>query len=324
MLLGALLLAFAAAAGFYASDIVSGSQVEERLADYDRRLDDIERTIERNQAELLAQLKKSRTEPPKSRVTYEQRVAGMRKAQAEKYRQDYRQLMEEIRKVTAAGGEQWKAAETALQRYFGPMEKALAHFVSSPGWRRPRIREVVAPHTAGTFEELRAALGEEAWKKFDAWRRPGTKQSSSAIWRRPRYSYFLLPEEYQAANTAAAAGLRWNMAKSNIKVLLGRLRLPRHEEDELRAVLRDHYNRYSAAVGGLGARRPAGSETKVRAALKLTEEKLQRLLGEKFKQYLEWKAALRGPARRHFTAPAAAEPKKDAPEGMTPPAGRPE
>lgn len=288
--------AVGAAAGFCLGAFTSQRRVEERLLG-------LEAGVRRLEAGA------SSIKPPASGIRRgEQHAARVRKAHAEEFRRDYRRLVEEGRKASGAGSREWKQARAVLGRHFQPMEKALQAFETSPGWRVPRIREVVAPRVAGALEELRAALGQEAWKKFDAWRRPGPRDGPSAIWRRPRYAYFLRPEEYEAADAAAAAGLRWNLDAASLQVLFGLLRLPRHEEDELKAILRDHLNRYSAAVGGLGVggRRPADADARVRAAIELTEKKLRLLLDkENFTVYEGWKAGLHDPARQHFTAPKA-------------------
>ena len=89
------------------------------------------------------------------------------------------------------------------------------------------------------------------------------------------------------------------------------------QQRELEAILRDHLNRYTAAIGGLGAgaARPAGAEKRIAAAVKLTEEKVLKLLGAgKFKLYAKWRDTLREPARGYFKPGAAgAKPVKVAP-----------
>jgi hypothetical protein len=231
------------------------------------------------------------------------READLRAAHAEGCRRSYRQLCAEARGAVGADAESWKRAQAALDRHFAPMEEALGAFLKSSSWQPPDVRRTVAPQVPAVLEELRAALGPEAWAKFDAWRRP--KENSPEVWRQPRSAYFLLPEEYQAVTAAAAAALRWNMAEPAIRRLCAELALPVHKEEELRATLRDHLVRYSAAAGGPGAPRPAGADARVREALELTDEKLRALLGEEqLKAYAAWKAALAPPARDYFNPPA--------------------
>ncbi|MHC4915659.1 MAG: hypothetical protein ACYTGB_09220 [Planctomycetota bacterium] len=237
--------------------------------------------------------------PPRRRVDPRERAAGMRSAHTAAARAAYARVVADARKACRADDASWEKAAEVFKRHFGPMETELAAFEKSSGWRPPDPRRVVGPRVAGTLEELRAALGEEAWKRFDAWRRPPPQ--AAQVWRLPRCTYFLLPEEYAAVNLAAASALRWNLMAANFKALRGRLALPEGKRSELEAILRDHLDRFTAAVGGPGGERPPDADARVREALKLTEEKLLRLLGkEKFAAYGEWKAALTGPARIYF------------------------
>jgi hypothetical protein len=305
------LLALGTAGGFSLGTLIRQRRNEGRLAEYERQLAGYERRLaafEKSGGRTLW----NGTRPPRDLPSTEQLVAGMRQAHAEACRRDYRRLVEEVRKVTGSVGGEWKRAEAVLQRHFEPVEKALQEFLASPDRRAPGMQEIrglVGPGVAGTLEDLRAALGEAAWARIDAWRRPDG--ASSSIWRKPRYGYFLLPQEYETAHVAAAGRLRWNLSAASLQVLFGRLGLPRHEEDELRAVLQDHFNRYSAAVGGLGtgARRPEDAAAKVRGVIELTEDKLRLVLNrEKFKLYESWKASPSNFARRYFLPPE--EPAK--------------
>ncbi len=231
-----------------------------------------------------------------------ERAARRRADEAGRHRAGYRKMVEEIRRATGAEGESWKRAAAVLEQHFAPMEKALAAFEKSPGWRPPVVREVVGPNVNATLEQLREALGKAAWKKFEAWRRPAP--GSAAVWGRARHVYFLRPEEFVEFEAAAAGAVRWNLTAADRRGLLDALKLPRAEEDELQAVLRDHLNRYSAAVGGLGVgrRRPADADGKMEAAIALTEKKLGKLLGaEKFKLYEKWRDAPENNAARYFT-----------------------
>jgi hypothetical protein len=261
------------------------------------------RETERELTRLKEKLEAGRrpAQQPARRVDPNERQAGMRGSKSESYRRDYRNIVAQVRRVTGAEGAAWEAAKAVLERHFEPMEKALDAFEKSPGWHPPNIQLVVASRLPTTLDELRAALGAEGWKKFDAWRQP--KSGSAEVWRRPRYAYFLLPEEFRAVTAAGTAALRWNLAGASVRKLYSMLNLPRHERDELEAVLRDHLGRYTAAVGGVGgdAARPADAGKNVAAAILLTEEKLLKLLGkDKFRLYIKWRDALREPARGYF------------------------
>ncbi len=263
-------------------------------------------------AELEAKIEALRSKRRKRFTLADQlkRAARERADVSAGHREGYQQMVRELRTVSGADEESWKKAEEVLSAHFAPMEKALAAFESSPGWRRPEVRKVVAPNVERTLGDLRAALGEEAWKKFDAWRRP--KPGTAAVWRQARYIYFLRPAEYVEAEAAASAAVRWNLTAAGRRKLVDALKLPRAEEDELGAVLRDHFNRYSAAVGGLGVggRRPADADEKIAAAVKLTEEKLRKLLASgKFKIYEKWKTSPENNARRYFTTAPEVEVK---------------
>jgi hypothetical protein len=232
----------------------------------------------------------------------------MRARLVAKYRREYELLLAEARAAAGLDEAGWKAVEPVFRRHFAPMEKALEAFSRSPVWQPPDVRRVVGSSVAGTLEDLRAAMDGEAWKKFDAWRRP--EETSADAWRHPRCAYFLLPGEYESVTAGATAALRWNLARPAFEALCGRLELPAHEREDLEAVFRDHLTRYSAAVGGpgAGARRPPGATENARQAVELTEKKLLALLGEKrFRTYAEWKAELSGPARVYFH-PGAVEP----------------
>jgi len=233
------------------------------------------------------------------RVDPRERTAGMRAELAARLRADYAKVVADARRTCAADESSWEKAEEILKSHFAPLEEELAAFEQSPGWRPPSVREVMGPNVAKTLEELRAALGEDAWKKFDAWRRPTA--GDGAVWRLPRCMYFLRPEEYVQVSAAATSALRWNLMAANVKALQGRLELPPGKGAELQAVFRDHLDRFTAAVGVPGMNRPADADARVRQAIKLTEEKLLRLLGEeKFAAYMAWKLALTGPARVYF------------------------
>ncbi len=270
------------------------SATQERIAELEAKIDAL-RTRRRKRPTPADQLK---------------RAAGMRAAESARHREGYQQMVAELRAVAGADAESWKKAEKVLSAHFAPMEKALAAFEDSPGWRPPEVRKVVGPNVEGTLGELRAALGAAAWTKFNAWRQP--KPGTAAVWRRARHIYFLRPAEFVEAEAAASAAVRWNLTAAGRRKLLDALKLPRAEEDELGATLRDHFNRYSAAVGGLGVggRRPADADEKIAAAVKLTEEKLRKLLGsEKFKVYEKWKTSPENNARRYFTAATEVEVK---------------
>jgi len=288
----ALVLVLSAGAGILAGVLIhsyrSAREAEQNREEYEKRLVDLEKRY--------GDLAKG---PPA--VDPAERMAGMRASKAELFRRDYKNILGEVKRITGLEGAAWEKAEAVLQRHFEPMDRALDSFEKSPGWQPPNIQRVMARRVPVTLEELRAAMSSEAWGKFNAWRRP--KAGTAEIWRRPRYAYFLLPEEYRAVTGASASALRWNLASPSIRKLCSRLGLPRHEQKELEAALRDHLNRYTAAVGGLGAgaTRPADSEKRIAAAIKLTEDKVGRLLGaERFKTYVEWRDALEEPARGYF------------------------
>ncbi len=267
--------------------------------------------LSRIRAEMSAERERARKEineirnriesqaPLRRPVGPRERTAGMRAELAARLRADYAKVVADARKACAADEASWKRAGEILERHFAPLEEELAAFEKSPGWKPPSVREVMGPNVAKTLEELRAALGEDAWKKFDAWRRPSA--GGAAVWRLPRCMYFLRPEEYVQVSAAATSALRWNLMAANVKALQGRLELPPGKGAELEAVFRDHLDRFTAAVGVPGMNRPADADARVRQAIKLTEEKLLRLLGEeKFATYMAWKLALTGPARVYF------------------------
>ncbi len=288
----ALVLALSVGAGMLTGVLIHsyrrGMQADTRRREYERRL-----------AELEKKYGEMAKGPPAVDPT--ERMAGMRASRAELFRRDYKNILNEVQRVTNLEGTAWEQAQAVLQRHFEPMDRALDSFEKSPGWQPPNIQRVIAARVPITLDELRAAMSTEAWKKFEAWRKP--KESGAEVWRRPRYAYFLLPEEYRAVTGASASALRWNLAASSVKKLYAQLGLPRHKQKELEAVLRDHLSRYTAAVGGLGAgsSRPADSEKKIAAAIKLTEEKMSRLLGAgKLKAYLKWRDSLGEPARGYF------------------------
>lgn len=261
--------------------------------------------LESAQRELLAQQPRRSPGP----ATTDRLAADMRRSHVEGCRRDYARAIEDLRQTIGADEAEWKKAEPVLERHFEPMEKALAAFEASAGWQPPDIREVVGARVPGTLEALRAALGEAAWKKLEAWRRPNEKDSG--IWRQARYAYFLRPEEYELAESAAAAQLRWNLSAAHLQKLFAALGLPRTEQGELEALLHDHFLRYSKAVGalGVGARAPPNADERAAAEVRLTEEKLRTLLsGEKFKAYQQWKAGPTNTAAKYFTAPAKESP----------------
>jgi hypothetical protein len=270
-------------------------------AAFDRRLAELERKYG-PQGSVPGPGRPAPAAPPRPA----DRSGELRVNLAERHRGEYRALCAEARAACGVGEEAWKPAQEILDRHFAPAEAALAAFLRSNLWQPPDLRRAVAPGVAGTLEALRAALGEEAWKKLDAWRVPAAK--SPEVWRQPRCTYFLLPEEYRAVTDAATGALRWNMAEPALRRLSADLGLPREQEEELQAVLRDHLVRYSAAAGGPGdGPRPAGADARIREAQQLTEEKLGKLLGpEKLKVYAAWKDALAAPARDYFNPPAPA------------------
>jgi hypothetical protein len=288
----ALVLVLSAGVGLLAGALILGRLRARRagrdLAGYERRLAELEKKY--------GQL--ARRPPPADPA---ERLAGMRAGRSELIRRDYRNMTGEIKRVTGLEGPRWERARAVLRRHFEPMDRALDAFERSPGWQVPDIQRSVGDRVPTTLNELRAAMGAGAWEKFDAWRRP--KRGTAAVWRSPRYAYFLQPEEYRQVAGAGAAALRWNLAAPAVRKLYSLLGLARDRQSDLEATLRDHLARYTAAVGGLGAgaRRPADAEERIAVAIELTEEKLADLLDEeKFKLYLRWRDALREPARGYF------------------------